>query len=154
MSYSETVQLIEKLLEAIEKLIPDYIANPDDRGIANGNVAVCIIDEKGQLHGKMWGDNKIRVRESYHVAWRKASQVWITGMKTGEYEKEVFSGRVNEWQFGINRPDFIGWIGGQPVTLENGDRFSIGFSGFRGESDLEIVQRAFANLSIKLKIQI
>jgi hypothetical protein len=32
-----------------------------------------------------------KIRESFRVAWTKASQVWITGMKTGEYEKKIFN---------------------------------------------------------------
>ena len=90
----------------------------------------------------MIGPDQIRKRHCFRVAWTKASQVWITGMKTGEYEKGVFGGQIDESRFGISRPDFIGWEGGQPFTLADGTRLSVGVSGLRGASDLAIAARA------------
>jgi glc operon protein GlcG len=134
---------IEELIEKIEELIPDYMKIEADKNITNGNVAVCIIDESGALYGKLFfNDNKIRTRECFRVAWTKCSQVWLTGMKTGEYEKKVFNGEINERIVGISMPDLIGWEGGQPITLKSGLKLSVGFSGFRGVSDLEIVVKA------------
>ena len=133
---------ILKLIAAIEKLIPEYMADPVDRNITDGSLAVCIIDEDGNVHGKLLGKDIIRTRQSYKIAWTKASQVWITGYKTGEYETLVFAGMVDDGKFGISRPDMIGWEGGQPIVLKSGRKLSIGFSGFRGISDLEIVLRA------------
>ncbi|MDA3892441.1 MAG: heme-binding protein [Salinivirgaceae bacterium] len=138
--------ITNKIIENIEKLIPQYLNNKEDADIANGNLAICIIDEEGTVNGKFWGTDKIRVRESYKVAWIKASQVWITGYKTQEFEKLAFSGEINDYAFGINRPDFIGWEGGQPVTLKDGTKLSIGFSGMRGENDLDIVIKAIEQL--------
>jgi glc operon protein GlcG len=63
-------------------------------------------------------------------------------MATGEYEKKVFNGEIDERIYGISRPDFIGWQGGQPVALKDGSKLSVGFSGFRGISDIEIVKKA------------
>jgi uncharacterized protein GlcG (DUF336 family) len=139
---------IEKILLAVEKLMPEYMAIPEDKNISNGNTAICIITEDGQQFGKLFGTNKVRSRESFKIAWTKASQVWITGIKTGEYEKLVFNNQINEHQFGITRPDMIGWEGGQPITLKDGTKLSIGFSGFRGTSDLEIVVKAIEDLKI------
>lgn len=135
---------IAKILKAIESLIPEYLADPLDLQISQGNVAVCIIDAQGNVYGKLFAGNgdRLRQRESYCVAWVKASQVWITGVKTFEYEKLVFSGQIDAKQFGITHPDFIGWEGGQPLSLDSDTRISVGFSGFRGTTDLEIVQRA------------
>ena len=133
---------IEKILDGIEKLISTYMVDPQDKKISNGNVAVCIIDENGMIHGKMFGTNKPRLRQSYQVAWTKASQVWLTGIKTGEYEKRLFNGEFDENANGIEAPDLVGWVGGQPVALSNGMKLSVGFSGFRGTTDLEIVIRA------------
>ncbi|WP_426485427.1 GlcG/HbpS family heme-binding protein [Flavobacterium sp. 2] len=130
----------------IEKLIPEYLQIEEDKRISNGNVAVCIIDENGSVHGKMYGNDKARQRQSYKIAWTKASQVWLTGVKTGEYEKMVFNGIVDENANGIEAPDLIGWQGGQPITLSNGTKLSIGFSGFRGTTDLEIAEKAFEQL--------
>ena len=116
--------------------------NPEDNCISKGNLAVCIIDEDGLIHGKLFGTDMPRLRQSYKVAWTKASQVLLTGVKTGEYEKMVFNKEVSENANGIEAPDLIGWEGGQPLKMKNGTRFSVGFSGFRGKSDLEIMVKA------------
>src|SRR5689334_2339652 len=112
--------MINDLFAALEKLIPGYMSNPIDENIAKGSVAVCIIEENGQVHGKMFGTNKPRLRQCFKVAWTKASQVWLTGIKTGEYERMVFTGEIEENANGIDNPDLIGWIGGLPITLKDG----------------------------------
>lgn len=137
---------IDQALSIIEGLIPEYLQIEQDKRISNGNVAVCIIDEDGAVYGRMYGDDKPRRRQSYKVAWTKASQVWLTGVKTGEYEKMVFNNIVDENANGIEAPDLIGWQGGQPLTLKDGTKLAIGFSGFRGTTDLEIVEKAFFSL--------
>lgn len=118
---------------------------PEDQRISNGNVAVCIIDGEGCVHGKMFGNYPPRQRQSFRVAWTKASQVWLTGEKTGEYERRVFTKEIAENAHGIEAPDLIGWEGGQPLTLQNGTTLSVGFSGFRGVTDLEIMVKALAD---------
>jgi len=133
---------IEKIIEIITSLLPQYMEDPIDSKITDGNAALCIIDEQGNVYGKLYGDDKVRSRRTYQIAWTKASQVWITGMATGEYEKKVFNGEIDERIYGISRPDFIGWQGGQPVALKDGSKLSVGFSGFRGISDIEIVKKA------------
>jgi glc operon protein GlcG len=133
---------IEKLIEQIEKLVPEYMQNPIDKDISKGVCSVCIIDEDGKIYGKVFGSDKLRCRDSFKIAWTKASQVCITGYKTNEFERLVFSDKIDYRQFGINMPDMIGWEGGQPVVLKDGTKLSIGFSGFRGTSDIEIVLRA------------
>ena len=144
MKKAEHAEVIEKIIAEAEKFIPYYMQNEEDKKIANGNVAVCIIDREGNIYGKIFGTNIIRARESFRVAWIKASQVHITGMKTGEYEKLAFNNEVDEKQFGIERPDYIGWEGGQPITLADGTILAAGFSGFRGVVDLEIIIKALA----------
>ena len=139
---------IFKLIAAIESLVPEYLADPADMKNSQGDWAVCIIDENNNVFGKLSGNNKIAARQFYKIAWTKASQVWITGYKTGEFEKLVYSGQIDERQFGIIRPDYLGWEGGQPVELKDGTKLSIGFSGFRGTSDLEIVVRAIRNADL------
>ena len=141
MNNAHIESTIERLIAEIDALIPVYMKDDADSSIANGNVAVCIIDEAGRINGKIWGTNNIRGRECFRVAWTKASQVWITGMKTGEFEKKIFSGELQN-SFGISMPDMIGWEGGQPIELSNGVKLSVGFSGFRGVTDLEIVLKA------------
>jgi uncharacterized protein GlcG (DUF336 family) len=135
-------QTILRLLDAIESLIPQYMSIDEDRLKANGSVAACIIDAEYNVYGRIFGDDKILGRERYRVAWTKASQSWITGMKTGEFEKLAFNNEIEEWKFGIRRPDYIGWEGGQPVTLKDGTVIFAGVSGFRSVSDLEIVLKA------------
>ena len=151
MEHKEIVTVIEKLLSAIEELVPIYMAIPEDLEISKGTVSVCIIDETGQIYGKVFGSDKLRGRDSFKIAWTKSSQVWITGYKTGDYEKLVFSDQLDHHKFGINMPDLIGWIGGQPITLHDGSKLSIGFSGFRGTTDLEIITKALAKANISTK---
>jgi glc operon protein GlcG len=145
----EHQEIISQLIAEIEKLIPVYMQNEEDRSKANGNVALCIIDNEGFVMGKVFGNDKIRGREAFRVAWTKASQVSITGMRTGEFEKRVFNNEIDEATHGIRKPDYIGWLGGQPVTLKDGTIFSVGFSGFRGVTDLEIVTKALYILEQK-----
>src|SRR5882724_1336739 len=146
MDSTEISQLIGKIIAAVEKRVPEYLAVEEDRIRNEGNSALCIIDESGAVHGKMFGSDKIRQRHVFRIAWTKASQVWITGIKTGEYEKLVFTGQMDDRKFGIIRPDFIGWEGGQPITIEGRIKLAVGFSGFRGASDLEIVQKAVVDV--------
>lgn len=138
--------MIISLLDKIESLVPSYLAIEEDRIKANGCVAVCVIDENANVYGRIFGDDKILGRERYRVAWTKASQSWITGMKTGEFEKLVFNKEIDEKKFGIKRPDYIGWEGGQTIALSDGSIIAAGFSGFRGISDLEIVSKAVMQL--------
>jgi glc operon protein GlcG len=137
----------EAIISACGKLIPVYDARPEN-SFSEGNVAICIMDDDGNVFGRLYGTDKIKTRKTYLIAWTKASQVWITGMKTVEFERKIFNGELNEKEFGIIPPDFIGWPGGQPVTLKDGTRLSIGFSGFTGANDLDIVQKAILELGI------
>ena len=134
--------VINRMFDAIESMVPRYMEVPEDKIISNGNVAACIIDDQGRVHGRMFGTNKPRLRQSYKVAWTKASQVWLTGVKTGAYERMVFNKEVGENANGIEAPDLIGWEGGQPLTLKDGTKLSVGFSGFRGTTDIEIMVKA------------
>lgn len=144
MSPDTMPAMISRLFATIERLLPEYLLNKEDERIANGNCAACIIDENGQVYGKLYGTNKIRARESFRVAWTKASQVWITGIKTGEYEKKFFNNEIGDC--GIETPDLIGWEGGQPLTLKDGTKLSAGFSGIRGVYDLEIMVKALEEI--------
>jgi uncharacterized protein GlcG (DUF336 family) len=133
--------LIDEFFKTLEKLIPEFSSNPQD-AFAEGNIAVCVFDEDGNVYGKIWGTNKVKGRQFFKNAWIKASQVWITGMKTGEYEQKLYNGEFGEEKYGISKPDLIGWEGGQPIILLDGTRLSVGFSGFRGFNDLAIVTKA------------
>ena len=141
MEGSKTNQFAKVFFKMLDKLIPEFSENPLD-AFAKGNVAVCVIDEDGNMFGKIWGKDKLKGRNFFKNAWIKASQVWITGMKTGEYEKKLYNNEFNEEKYGISKPDLIGWEGGQPITLKDGTRLSVGFSGFREINDLAIVTKA------------
>lgn len=143
MAHSE----IQKLLVFIEELVPVYMAIPEDYAKAKDVASVCLISEDGQIYGKVFGNDQLRGRDSFKIAWTKASQVWITGFKTNEYEKMVFTDQIDPHTFGIILPDLIGWQGGQPVSLRDGTKLSVGFSGFRGTSDLEIVVKALEKVN-------
>ena len=143
----ETAKLkafIERVIQETEKLVPEYLANEEDRIRSRGGCAICIIDQEGNVYGKMYGTEPIQMRETYRIAWIKASQVHITGYPTGEFERLAYNSEIDDSKFGIRRPDFIGWQGGQPLVLKDGTRLSAAFSGFRGIMDLEIVTRAVA----------
>jgi uncharacterized protein GlcG (DUF336 family) len=142
MEHPETAGLITALIANVAKLVPEYLELEEERKKARGGIAICIIDPEGNVHGKMFGEDKIVARERYRNAWIKASQVWITGIRTGEFERLVYTGAIDEAAFGIKKLEYIGWEGGQPVQLPNGVTLSIGFAGLRGATDLEIVVRA------------
>lgn len=55
--------------------------------------------------------------------------MWITGHKTGDYEKIVFGGDMDPEDSPIALPDLMGWLGSQPITIGNSIKLSIGFSG-------------------------
>jgi len=135
--------IINNLINACSALIPQYAGIEADYIKANGNVALCIIDADGMVYGKIFGDDKIKGRESFNTAWLKASQVHITGIKTGHYEKLVFTDEIDDKKFGIKRCDLIGFKGGVPLSFNDGTTISIGFSGFRGITDIELIERAY-----------
>jgi uncharacterized protein GlcG (DUF336 family) len=147
MEGKELETVVRRIIDEAEKLIPVYMENEEDRRIANGNVSVCIIDDQGVVYGKMFGSNKIRGRESFRVAWTKASQVYITRLSTGQFEKLAFNNEIDENKFGIERPDWIGWEGGQLITTTDGTELAVGFSGFRGVIDLEIIVKALETVT-------
>ena len=134
--------VIEKLISYIEELVPVYMAIPEDQAKSKGVASVCMIGEDEQVYGKIFGTDKLRGRESFKIAWTKASQVWVTGFKTNDYERMVFTGQIDYHTFGIPLPDLVGYEGGQPINLRDGTKLAVGFSGFRGGSDLEIVEKA------------
>ncbi len=136
----------QKIIEWVNENISTYLENPEDFKISDGNVALCIVEKDGNVQGKMYGNDMIRQRNSFFYAWKKASQVWITGISTGEFERMVFNNEINEYAYGINRPDYVGWIGGQPVELENGEVLAVAFSGFRGETDIQLISDAVKNI--------
>jgi glc operon protein GlcG len=141
MTKEKLRQIIHQAIENISTQIPAYKSSERDWGISRGHVALCIIDDDGNIYGKIWGDDKVKGRSYFDIAYRKASQVWITGYNTGEYEKLVFAGKLDHHDFGITLPDLIGWDGGQLIQLDEETRICCGFSGFHGSTDLAIVKK-------------
>ncbi|MBC2839718.1 hypothetical protein [Robiginitalea sp. SC105] len=148
MQYESVYSLLHEFYAVLEAEVRETMKIPEDSRVSEGNTAVCLIDGEGRVHGKMFGSDTVRQRQSFRVAWTKASQVWLTGIETGEYERRVFTGEIPENANGIDNPDLIGWVGGQPVTLKNGLHFSVGFSGFRGTTDKNIVLEAFKRMNL------
>lgn len=148
MEKNSVQTVVAAFFQTLEGEVARAMKTPEDARISNGNVAVCLIDPEGLVHGKLFGTDKVRQRQAFRVAWTKASQVWLTGVETGEYERRVFTGEIPENANGIDNPDLIGWVGGQPLTLRGGLQFSIGFSGFRGTTDKQIVLDTFKKLNL------
>jgi glc operon protein GlcG len=123
-------------------------ANEDDKRIANGSCAICIIDSEGMIYGKLYGNNVIRAREAYRVAWTKQARFISPDTKRVNSKSWHSIKKIDEKSFGIERPDYIGRVGGQPLVLKNGTKLSVGFSGFRGIIDLEIVNKAIEKLGV------
>ena len=148
MSNSETIRA---LIAAIESVVPKYLEVPEDFQIADGNMALYILDADGNMHGKMFGTDRAKQRISGKVAWHKVTQVWLSHKPTGVYEKLVYNNEVNWWEFGVPKNEFIGWEGGMPAELADGARIAIALSGLRGDKDCEVIREAAAKVGgIKL----
>lgn len=146
MNQRDTELIVNRFFEQLEERIPEYKNSPIDWNKAEGNVAVLVIDQDGRMYGRLFGNDKVRQRIFSKIAWIKATQVYMTGMKTGEYEKLVFADKINPDDYGIELPDLLGWEGGQPIKIDDETTLSVGFSGFEGVNDLGIVKRAFDNI--------
>ena len=133
-----------RLIDEVARLFPAFLDEPIDREHSQGSAAVVVIEHCGRIHGRIFGQDKGRGRSAFGIATRKLIQVWCTGYATGHFEELVYAGRLNEGQFGLNRPDFIGWEGGVPLELADGTLLAAAFSGFRGVKDIEILVRAAA----------
>src|ERR1700742_2403069 len=56
---SETIaQLAGKIIAAVEKRLPEYLAIEEDRSRNEGNSALCIVDEHGAVYEKCLGRTK------------------------------------------------------------------------------------------------
>ena len=139
--------LLNQIFSGFEECIGNYAAIEEDFTVSDGNVAVCILDEEGNVYGRIFGEDKIKGRQFYEIAWKKASQVWITSKDTGEFEKLVFSGELDHKDFGIKKHDYVGWYGGKSVEIGE-HKIAIAFSGFREFTDLKIVEKVIQRLKL------
>lgn len=135
---------IHALIATIEALVPKYLEEREDFLIAEGNMALYILDDQGNMHGRMFGTDPAKQRISGKVAWHKVTQVWLSRKPTGLYEKLVYNNEVNWWEFGVPKNEFIGWEGGIPAELADGSRLAIALSGLRGERDCDVIRQAAA----------
>ena len=133
--------MISKIIETLDALVPKYLEKSEDYAVSEGNVAFCILEKNGVMHGKMYGKDKLKQRHFFQIAYAKASQAWITKTDTGEYEKLVFSEKLDFKKYGIKKHDFVGWAGGLFVKIEE-QEFSLAFSGLREKNDVEILKSA------------
>ena len=135
------------------RLYPEYAADPLDTQWNKGNATVMVIEPDGALTGHLFGTDRDIGQKCYEIATRKVMQVWRTGYLTGRFEELVYSGRLDENTFGVQRPNLIGWEGGVPIAAEDGRLIAAAFSGFRGARDVEILERAAAAVGLKVKRQ-
>ena len=146
MTPAEITTTATQIIAEIERRIPACMQNPEDRDNSHGNVTLMIIAEGGQLFGRMFGDNNQRRRGTCRTAWHKSTQVWMTGLATGQFEKQVYGQGVDPGKFGLQHPDLIGWEGGLPVVAKDGTKFAIAMSGFTGVTDCNIIRQAVAQV--------
>jgi len=135
---------IDLLIAEVIRLFPEFLQDPIDQAQSHGNAAVCAIGPDGRIVGHIFGTDKARGHGCFSIVTRKVIQVWRTTYATGRFEELVFSGKLDEGLFGVNRPDFIGWEGGVPLLQADGSLLAAAFSGFRGSKDVEIITRAAA----------
>ena len=138
---------VEALVDEVSRLLPVFLADPIEKANSRGNAVVSVIGPDGFTCGRIFGDDAGKGRWCHGIASRKVIQVWRTGYATGLFESKIYAGELNESDFGVDRPDFIGWLGGVPLLTAEGWLIAAAFSGFRGEKDVEIIERAATAVS-------
>jgi glc operon protein GlcG len=141
----------ERVIAEVARLYPAYITEPLDVRWNHGNAAAVVLEPDGDFHGRIFGDDKEIGQKCYQIATRKVLQVWRSGYPTGRFEELVYSGKLNEGAFGLQRPDLIGWEGGVPILAPDGRLIAAAFSGFRGIKDVEILERAAEAVGLRVK---
>jgi hypothetical protein len=141
----------EKLIAEVIRLFPEYLKDPLDGERSGGNAAALALGPDGIVRGHVFGSDRERGQRVYLIASRKLMQVWRTGYPTGRFEELIFAGKLDESKFVIQRPDFIGWLGGVPLLTPEGEAVTAAFSGFRGFKDVEIIERAAQAVGLKPK---
>jgi uncharacterized protein GlcG (DUF336 family) len=140
-----------QLMAHVVRLYPSYVADPLDVQWNHGNAAVVVIEPDGGVRGHLFGDDKETGQKCFQVATKKVLQVWRTGYPTGRFEELVYAGMLDESTFGLQRPDLIGWEGGVPLLAPDGRLIAAAFSGFRGVTDIEILERAAEAAGLRVK---
>jgi len=146
MNTLEFQSLCNRIADEIGNLLVEVLKNPEDFKASDGNCALCIMNAHGETIMRMFGNNPVRQRQTAFNAHKKALQVWLTGYATGDFETMVYTNQVSEKQFGLSRPELIGWLGGVEAKTSNGERLILAFSGVRGEQDVGILVQAAEKL--------
>jgi len=132
----------EKIVAEVIRLFPSFLKDPVDWEMSKGNGAVAVIESDGAIRGHIFGDDRAKGRWCFGIVNRKVIQVLSTGYHTGRFEELVYAGKLDEGQFGVSRPDFIGWQGGVPLLTPDGKLIAAAFSGIRGINDVAIIEQA------------
>ena len=60
--------MARKLVDEVERLLPEFLQDPTDGKMGGGGSAVIVIDQCGQIHGKIFGTDKARGRWCFGIA--------------------------------------------------------------------------------------
>ena len=138
--------LCDTIANEVASLLAEVLKTPEDFNASEGNCALCIMNAAGETSMRLYGTNPVRQRQTAFNAHKKALQVWLTGYATGAFETLVYTNKISERQFGLSRPELIGWLGGVEAKTSSGERLILAFSGVRGEQDVGILHQAAAKL--------
>ena len=148
MTTNEFQSLCNSIADEVGRLLVEVLKTPEDFKASDGNCALCIMNATGETSMRLFGNNPVRQRQTAFNAHKKALQVWLTGYATGTFETMVYTNQISEKQFGLSRPELIGWLGGVEAKTQIGERLILAFSGVRGEQDVGILQQAAEKLKM------
>lgn len=146
MTETKTHALAQRLVKEVIELWPGFVVDPLDLAVTGGNGALVVLDAEGGIHGHLFGEDRAKGRFVLGIAMRKALQVQATGIATGCFEKQVYNDLVSEKDYGLARPDLVGWPGGLPLVEVDGSAMAVGFSGLRGVRDVALIEAAVARV--------
>jgi hypothetical protein len=146
MNTTEFQSLCNSIADEVGRLLVEVLKTPEDFQGNEGNCALCIMNASGDTVMRVFGDKPVKQRQTAFNAHKKALQVWLTGYATGAFETLVYTNKISEKEFGLSRPELIGWLGGVEAKTSGGERLILAFSGVRGEQDVGILHRAAEKL--------
>ncbi len=146
MNTLEFQSLCNSIADEVAVLLVEVLKTPEDFQASDGNCALCIMNTTGETTMRLFGNNPVRQRQTAFNAHKKALQVWLTSYATGTFETLIYTNQISERQFGLSRPELIGWLGGVEAKTSNGERLILAFSGVRGEQDVGILMQAAEKL--------
>jgi len=146
MNIQDFQTICHTIADEVSRLLIEVLKTPEDFKASEGNCALCIMNAAGETCMRLYGTNPVRQRQVAFNAHKKALQVWLTGYATGTFETMVYTNQISEKQFGLARPELIGWLGGVEAKTSSGERLILAFSGVRGEQDVGILHQAAEKL--------